>query len=241
MQMNIFVNNNNNVETYLVDINIEKLKELQKAIILSTEKGDIKKNIAKHLRIPNGDILEIISKRKVVFIRKSLKKYNFKQYTSDYLFEYYLYKPHFLSIICDVFVKNNETTPINYSFYIRKLLEYKPINDQDEIFLNDLISCFSFNKYTDEQIVESNIDLSKKKNILDKLKALLFKQRNVEKFFLPKEYIDIIDEKIRLKEYISSQKRFRTIRYSEEYKNQIKKKNLYSLPKKESLKEQNII
>lgn len=231
MTTNIYVNNNNSVETYLLNINLEKLKDLQKRIDNWHGKGEVKVQRGRYLKDQGNQKVEILSQKQVGWGLGRCDYFYNQSKVPVYIFRYKAYKPHFLSNICESFLSNKDT--LNFSFYLKELLSYKPTDKKERKYYYEILSCFLFQKYELETLIESDIDLSNKKSILTKLKEIIVKSKEKEeKHFLPQSYINIINNQIALKEYFSSSKRYRTIRYSADYKNQIKKKKLLSLPKK---------
>lgn len=243
MVSHIYVNNDNNVETYIAQIDIEKLKQLQKRIDIWHGKGEVQEQRGRYLKDQGNKKVEILSQKQVGWGSGSCDYFGYSSKRTVYIFRYYAYDQHELSKICEYFINHeNREYQIEFSRYIKRLLIFKPTDKKERKYFYEVLSSFDFTKYTTDEIIESDINLNDKISLLTKLKQLFTKTTELEEsHFLPKSYIDIINEKIRAKEYISSQHRYQTVKYSEKYKNHIKKKNLFALPNIDQFEKHHLI
>lgn len=243
MITSIYVNNNNNVETYIANIDLEKLKQLEQRIDISFGKGEPKTYRGRYLKVQGNKKVEILSQKQVGWGLGACDYFYNQNKVPVYLFRFYAYDQHELSKACEYFIKhNNENSQITISQGLKELLSFKPTNKKERKYFYEILSCFNFQKYELDTLVESDIDLDSKKNILSKLKEILIRTKdNEEKHFLPQSYIDIINKQIVQKEYFSSLRKYRTIHYSDDYKNQIKQKRLFSLPEKTQFEKHSLI
>lgn len=240
MESIIYVNNNNNVETYLVNIDIEKIKSINTSIDDWTDKGELIVETGQYLEPSFSIKREIISQKQIGFTKD--KWVIHRNNHPVYEFKYYEYPPHPLSLLCENFFKiENKKLPLECSSYLRKIIDYIPTNYDEEKYLSDIISCFQLTKIDTEELAKSDIDLTKKISLLNKIKFLLTNKELPKSEFLPKSYIDLIESRLNEREIIVSNSNFCSIRYTEEQRNNRKIRALNSLPKNEDLKKYKLI
>lgn len=232
MESIIYVNNNNNVETYLVNIDMKKIFHLKKLIDEWNGKGELIIKKCGYLPTNSNVKREIVSKKQIDFDKK-FPKYEYK---------YYEYTPHTLSLLCEKIIKINlKNLPLEFSSYLRRILEFECDNEVEERYLCDILTCFSFKKINTYDIVKSNIDLSKKISLLNKIKYLLTNIEIPKSEFLPQSYINLIEERLNYREIIVSNGLYQTFKYSDKQKNDRRIRALNALPKDEDLKKYKLI
>ena len=243
MLINIYVNNNYNVETYIANIDIEKLKQIKNKIDFFHGKGDIKEYKGNRLINCENKHIEIISQKQVALEENYNNHLGYANLIPIYEFKFYEYQPHELSVICKYFIENEKKAhPLGISECIKSLLLFESKNNIEQQYFNQILKCITLKRYTADEIVKSDINLKDKISLLTKIKELFNKTKEIEEqHFLPKSYVVLIDEYIKYKEYLHSQEIYQTVEYSKKQKNDIKKTKIMSLADKVFLEKNNLI
>lgn len=240
MTINIYVNNNNNVETYIANIDLEKLKQLESRIDISFGKGEPKTYRGSYLKSEENKKVELLSQKQVGVGSSWACPVccSMPHEVPVYKFRYYAYEPHELSKICKYFLEHNyENSQITISKGLKSLLSFKATNKKERKYFYEILSCFQFIKYTPDEIVESTINLNDKISIITKLKQIFVKATNLEQTILiPKSYLDLVNKELRFLETMDKKinylSQFKFYEFTEQGRKEYPQKTLLSLPEK---------
>lgn len=240
MKKNIFAVKGDIIQVFNVTINEKLLKNVQSKIDNWNGKGDIKEVKAASLFDYYGrGKIEVISQKYAgkgdVFYYccpdiETMDMYNYK---------FYQYVPHPLSELCDKLLKNYDS--LDYSKYLAELLNWTSNNCQEMIFVRDLINAFKFKKVSIDEIVQSDLTIEEKKNILRRVMDAIKDIKETRKIIVaPKIYEDEVEKKIIDMEVFNSgfyarELRGEDFKYTEEQKIEVKKRILTTLPTTDSV------
>lgn len=243
----IFVNNNNLIETYLLNINKNKIIKIKKIIDNYFGKGKLLEKTTDVFSINEdptlrGKKIEIIShthvgKGKILSETEPNEKYL-------YNFKFYAYNPHQLSQLCEEIIKCSDS--INLSYLINSLLNYSTETEFEKNIKTALLGTLEFQKITLEDILKYNITLKEKSNMLSIFKQILLQiKENDDKALLSITFEDEVNAKIKdLEMYnqgyrITNNSKLET--FTEDEKKEIKTKIISSLPTNQLIKKRALI
>jgi len=220
----IFVNRNNIVDTYQVNIDINKVKRIQRLIDNYNGKGKkIETTCGVDFFVGNFDFLD----KKVEIISQKLvgsgQHFDYCCAEVDevniYKYKYYAYKQHKLSKLCDRLLESTES--LNLSYCINDILNYQCETGVEQQFLNKLIACIKFKKI-------DNINfLIKIKNLVKNLGS---NNDNLEINFNKVFEKEIESMQVFNEAFFSRELKGQPLRYSAIEKSKIKKKIIGNLP-----------
>ena len=219
----IFINQNDKINAYLINIKTNKIKRIQNSIDKSYGKGKILTiTTSPDFFIGNSNLfgknIEIISKKYVS------TRIHFDYCCAEcdtiniYEYKYYAYTPHKLSILCKQLL--DSTNSLNLSYTINEILNYKTLNDDEQRFLNKILNSLKFKK-------------------IDNIK-LLMKFINVLKKETNQDFNNVVEEKINSMQSFNEAFHKRELNnepliYTKEEKIKIRKKIISSLPTQEKI------
>lgn len=154
MIRNIFVKNGNDIRSYLIHIDEERLKTVQIKMDSTSPKSDVQTGF-----FVDDKVLECLlaGNERIKIIEKS-------EVNGKIECKYSIYEAHPLSIICDEIL--NAPTAIELSMAINDLFNYKPQNNRDLSYLQHLIASISIIQLDLNLITNSKVPVKVKKNIL---------------------------------------------------------------------------
>lgn len=234
--MNIFAVKDDIVQTYYVTMDEKLVKNTQSKIDEWNGKGKLKETKAASLmcHMEYGKKIEVVSRKYAgqgeVFYDccpavETMDMYNYK---------FYKFTPHALSKLCDSLLKDYES--LDFSKHLAQLLSWSPKNPEEMAFVSKLISAFKFKKISMEEIVQSDLTIDEKRNILRRIVDAI---KNISKptkiIASPKTYEEEVERKIESMEAINSGFYARELhgedfKYTPKQKIAVKRKILASLP-----------
>lgn len=237
MKMNLFALKDDVVQHFLVIVDEKKIKKIQSEINDWNGKGEVKEvtavSIAEHFEC--GKKIEVISKE---YSGKGEVFYSCCQEVEMmdmYNYKFYQYTPHPLSTLCDVILNDYES--LDFSKHVAKLLNWNALNQEEVVFVNKLIDAFKFKRLYIDEVVKCDLTIEEKKSMLKRIKDAIkneIKPRII--VITSKTYEMEVEKKIHDMEVVNSGFFGRELngadfKYSQEEKNNIKRKILSSLPK----------
>ena len=159
----IYVNDENVVECYKVDIDIEKYNSIVREIDKYYGRGELKTIIGNSISPMNGKKLDVVGKREI----------------SPGLFEfkYYEFIPCSLSrTASDVINYGNNV--FDFSRSLRNLFDFRGYGEIDDLYISRLKSCFTFEKILSGSFITEDLSYKDKLNYL---KRFLEKINQVKK------------------------------------------------------------
>ena len=233
MDSEIYVNNNEIIETYCVSINESKLLSVQADIDKFYGKGQLKQMESDRFTFNSHNSnkkIEIVSKTYVGPGTIFDSSYPEVIDVSIYLYEYYAYCQSELSKICDLLVKSYGK--LDLSRYIKFLCEYEPRGYDEELFIKRIFDCIKMKKIDCGELVKSDISLTKKENVLKRIVKAI-KKEGQKPFIVvaPLSYEVEVEKQIKRLEENESKEKLKTIEYGIEKRNEVKRNVLDSLPK----------
>jgi len=238
MDSNVYINNNDVIETYFVRVNESEVKNIQSKIDSFYGKGTliIKKGVTPYiLNDPEyfGKKIQIIFKKKVG--RGKSFDYCCPSVDEVDLFdiEFYAYRQCALSKICDILLNGSDR--LELSRCLKKLLQYKSERAEDRVFVDALIKSIKFEKIDCGELIKSDISVEQKKNIFHKIIKVI-RNKSDEPLILSStiNYEKDVEKEIRTREcYVHALGQHDdNFKYDEEDRKKIKKSILDSLPTK---------
>lgn len=241
MEMNIFAVKDDVVQTYYVTMDEKSVKNTQAKIDEWNGKGELKETKASSLMgyMEYGKKIEVVSKKYAgkgeVFYYccpaiETMDMYNYK---------FYKFTPHALSKLCDTLLKDYES--LDFSKHLAQLLSWSSDNTEEMAFVSELISAFKFKKFSVEEIVQSDLTIDEKRNILRRIMDAI---KNISKsrkiIASPKTYKEEVERKIESMEAFNSgfyerELKGEDFKYTSKQKVAVKRKILASLPTVDSI------
>ena len=229
MEVLAYINDNNSIKNYKVTFSIELFDSIQKRVDELYGKGELKEavtdDINKCVEKEYGKKLDIANKTFICTAIKNDKK------NMIYKYKYYYYNQSNLSLLCD-YIKNSVSDSIEFSKWLGELFSWDSSNKKEHKLVNELRNTFVINKIDTNNSIISDISIEERKSALVKIKELLVKGKEEKKdLMISKQFSDdlekVIDRKIKEDnlDYINQ----------EELKNELKKKMVMIIPKKENI------
>jgi len=234
----IFVMSDNNVDTYSVNIDEQKIRNIQSSIDIYNGKGDILEGTG---GVDFFSTFCFIDKKVEVVSSNYVRTVQTCDYccgeVSDidvYNYKYYAYKQHRLSTLCDELLKTFNS--LDLSYIIRELLEYKPETELEQIFLNQLIRAIRLEKVSINDVIELDLTPVEKSTFLTRIRGAL-RKNDCEHLIItcPTQFEDTVNQRISDIETINEAFYSRELcgqpfQYTDQEKICIKRKVLSSIP-----------
>ena len=150
----IYVNDENVVETYKVDIDMDKYLSIIREIDSYFGKGDMKTSIGSSISFMNGKKLDVVGKREIS--------------PGLFEFQYYEFIPSSLSRTASDVINYSDNI-FNFSRSLRNLFDFRSYGEIDNEYINRLRSCFSFEKVVSSDFVSQDLSYKDKLNYLKRL------------------------------------------------------------------------
>jgi len=241
MDINVFAVKDDEVQTFFVTMDEKLIKNTQAKIDKWNGKGKLKKTKAASLMryMEYGKKIEVVSRKyagkgKVFYyccpVLETVGMYNYK---------FYQYTPHPLSELCDTLLKKSK--PLDFSKHLAQLLGWSSDNEEEMIFVGELIDAFRFKKISIEEVMKSDLTLDEKRNILSRIMDTIKTISRPRKLgALPKSYEEEVERKINDMELFNSGFYGRELhgedfKYTPEQRVAVRRKILTSLPTFESI------
>ncbi len=221
----IFVNRNNIVDTYQIDVDTHKINNIQKSIDNYSGKGEKKETTCgPDFFVGNSDFFD---KKVEILSSKYVGKGQHFDYccaevdkVDIYKYKYYAYNQHKLSKLCERLLKSTDS--FNLSYCINDILNYKCETGIEQHFLKKIIDSIKFKKINNVNL------LIKINNVIKKLN----RNSNTE---LEVNFNKAVEDKIQRMQVIneaffSRELKGQPLRYSMTEKSKIKKKIIGALP-----------
>lgn len=236
MEMNIFAVKDDVVQTYYVTMNEKLVKNTQAKIDEWNGKGELKETKSASLmgHMEYGKKIEVVSKKYAGQGEIFYYCCPAVETTDMYNYKFYKYTPHALSKLCDTLLKDYES--LDFSKHLAQLLSWSSDNQEEMSFVNELISAFKFKKFSVEEVVQSDLTIDEKRNILRRIVDAI---KNVSKptkvIASPKTYEEEVERKIESMEAINTGFYSRELngedfKYTPKQRVAVKRKILESLP-----------
>lgn len=239
--MNIFAVNDDVVQIFSVIVNEKSVKNTQGKIDEWNGKGELKETKASSLMDYEeyGKKIEVVSRNYAgkgeVFYYccpaiETMDMYNYK---------FYQFTQHSLSKLCDTLLHDSKS--LDFSKHLAQLLSWSSDNNEEMAFVGELIGAFKFKKISAQEIVQSDLTIEEKRNILRKIIDSIKNNSNPRKnVALPKLYKEEVERKIHDMEAFYSGFHARELhgedfKYTLKQKVAIKRKILTSLPTVDSI------
>ena len=84
-----------------------------------------------------------------------------------YNYKFYQFTPHSLSKLCDILLKDFES--LDFSKHIAQLLNCSSENQTEMSFVKELVGALKFKKISVDEIVQSDLTIVEKKNVLRRI------------------------------------------------------------------------
>lgn len=245
MEMNIFAVKDDIVQSFYVSMDENLIRMFRAKIDEWNGKGELKQTKAVNFMnyVESGKKIEVVSKRysgkgKAVYYCSSsieiIPMYNYK---------FYQFTPHPLSKLCDTLLKDCES--LDFSKHLAELLNWSSDDDEEMEFVGKLISAFKFKKTTVEEIVQSDLTIDEKRNVLRRIVDAIKNVSQPRKIVAsPRSYEEEVERKINNMEVFNSDFYERELhdedfKYTPEQKVIEKRKILTSLPTSDSIMKAN--
>ena len=150
----IYVNDENVVETYKVDIDMDKYLSIIREIDSYFGKGDMKTSIGSSISFMNGKKLDVVGKREIS--------------PGLFEFQYYEFIPSSLSRTASDVINYSDNI-FDFSRSLRNLFDFRSYGEIDNEYINRLRSCFSFEKVVSSDFVSQDLSYKDKLNYLKRL------------------------------------------------------------------------
>lgn len=236
MNMNIFALKDDVVQTFYVTMDEKLVKNIQEKIDEWNGKGELKETKAASLMeyAEYGKKIEVVS-------RKDAGKGDVFYYccpaveTVDmYNYKFYQYTPHPLSKLCESLLKDYKS--LDFSKHIAQLLNWSSDNEVEMQFASQLINSFKFKRLSVDDIVQSDLTLEEKRNILRRILGAIKNITQLRKIVAtPKSYDEEVEKKIHDMEVMNSAFYSRELhgedfKYTPQQKVAVRRKILSTLP-----------
>lgn len=234
MDSEFYVNNDDIIETYYINIDENKLKEAQLKVDEIYGMGPLKKAVKNDFSFN----VEISDKRVLIVSKKFIEKGQIFDESCEqfidvdvYEYQYYSFFQSVLSEICDQLL--NFYGKIDLSFVIKKLLNYELTNEKDMEAIKLIMDCIQIEKVNYDKIIKSDLSEDKKEKLLKRIiKAI----RNEKDKPLIIVHSEDYDKAVETELFRRRKNGSRFVDYSEEEKKEIKRKILKELPNKDEFK-----
>ena len=150
----IYVNDENVVECYEVDIDMDKYLSIIREIDSYFGKGDMKTSIGSSISFMNGKKLDVVGKREIS--------------PGLFEFQYYEFIPSSLSRTASDVINYSDNI-FDFSRSLRNLFDFRSYGEIDNEYINRLRSCFSFEKVVSSDFVSQDLSYKDKLNYLKRL------------------------------------------------------------------------
>lgn len=234
--MNIFAVKDDKVQIFSVVKDKKTIKNIQAKIDEWNGKGDLKEITTGNLNdiADSGEKIEIVSEQYVgkedvfFYCCPSIEKMDM------YNYKFYQYNQHPLSKLCDTLL--NDYNSLDFSEHIAQLLSWSSDNNKEMTFVSELICAFEFKKISVEKIIQSDLTLGEKRNILimikDSIKQIQQPRKNTSSI---KSYRKEVEGRIKDMESFNSgfygrELHGKDFKYTKDEKVAIRRKILKSLP-----------
>lgn len=150
----IYVNDENVVECYEVDIDMDKYLSIIREIDSYFGKGDMKTSIGCNICFMNGKKIDVVGKREIS--------------PGLFEFQYYEFIPSSLSRTASDVINYSDNI-FDFSRSLRNLFDFRSYGEIDNEYINRLRSCFSFEKVVSSDFVSQDLSYKDKLNYLKRL------------------------------------------------------------------------
>lgn len=230
MDSEIYVNNNDVVETYFIKINESRIKNIRAKIDITYGKGKLKTVTTDSYTFSTlnfGKKVEIVSENYVGVGQMLDSSYPQAFDVKQYEYKYYAFYPSELSCICDEIL--NAYGKIDLSKSIKRLFEYEPYISDEVVFLEELYGCVKLERIDCEDLIKSDLTEEKKEGIFKRIiRAIKNEKQKSFVIICPRCYEDDVNNKVS-----SIEKEDGSVSGYDNYKKvKIKKEIFNSLPKK---------
>ena len=150
----IYVNDENVVECYEVDIDMDKYLGIIREIDSYFGKGDMKTSIGSNICFMNGKKLDVVGKKEIS--------------PGLFEFQYYEFIPSSLSRTASDVINYSDNI-FDFSRSLRNLFDFRSYGEIDNEYINRLRSCFSFEKVVSSDFVSQDLSYKDKLNYLKRL------------------------------------------------------------------------
>ena len=241
MEINIFEVKDNIVQEYYVTMDEKSVKNIQSKIDEWNGKGELKETKAVSLmgHMEYGKKIEVVSREYAGQGEVFYYCCPDVETTDMYNYKFYKFTPHALSKLCDTLLKDYES--LDFSKHLAQLLSWSSENSEEMALVSELISAFQFKKNSVEEIVQSDLTIEEKRNVLRRIVDAI---KNISKptniIASPKTYKEEVERKIESKEAINSgfyarELQGKDFKYTPKQKKAVKRKILSSLPTVDSI------
>ena len=170
MDSNIYINNNDVVETYFVSFKEFKIRDIQDKINEWSGRGTLFRENKVSLNYFNSAIfygkkVEIVYRKKVSTELSYDSGCDDVDETDFYFVEYYVYKQCELSKLCDELL--NSCTSIELSKTIKNILERFGYSEEEDFFIRALMSVIKFKKVNRGNLAVDHLSTDGEKNIFN--------------------------------------------------------------------------